>query len=328
MLDPRPRALALLVAALALVSADAASAPPQKPGSAKAGAKGGPPKKGEKGGKKRRRAGSVGGREKDHHTPSLGILSTKITCPDGMVAVAGRFCIDRFEATLVEPETHEPLSPYYPPSPGLLKWSVEHWTKEREGEAEGSLARDMPLPVVPDFQAVGKAFKMKAMSWPSSVPSGYATGEHAEAACKNAGKRLCSEAEWVTACRGEKQTTFPYGDKYREGQCNVFREDHPAHILHGSFSVGLSDPRLNQIDLEGAPLLRTTGKTESCKSVWGDDAVYDMVGNLDEWVADAEGTFVGGFYARATRNGCDSRVTAHPISYFDYSTGVRCCADP
>ena len=169
---------------------------------------------------------------------------------------------------------------------------------------------------------------MKAMSWPSAVPSGYMTGEHAEIACKNAGKRLCTEPEWVTACRGEKQTRFPYGERYVEGRCNVFREDHPAHILHGSFSIGLSDPRLNVLDLDGAPLLRTTGKTGSCASVWGDDAVYDMVGNLDEWIADEQGAFVGGFYARATRKGCDARVTNHPRSYFDYSTGVRCCADP
>ena len=66
----------------------------------------------------------------------------------------------------------------------------------------------------------------------------------------------------------------------------------------------------------------------TCASKWGDDAVFDMVGNLDEWTDDPRGTFVGGFYARATRAGCDARVSSHGASYFDYSTGVRCCGDP
>ena len=33
------------------------------------------------------------------------------------------------------------------------------------------------------------------------------------------------------------------------------------------------------------------------------------------------------FYARGTTTGCEALVTAHPESYLDYSTGVRCCAD-
>ena len=50
-----------------------------------------------------------------------------------------------------------------------------------------------------------------------------------------------------------------------------------------------------------------------------------MVGNLDEWVDEPGGAFLGGFYSRATQNGCEARVTEHPPEYFDYSTGARCC---
>jgi hypothetical protein len=53
-----------------------------------------------------------------------------------------------------------------------------------------------------------------------------------------------------------------------------------------------------------------------------------MVGNLDEWVEDPKGMFVGGFYSRAKRDGCQSVVRNHPTYYFDYSLGVRCCEDP
>jgi hypothetical protein len=280
----------------------------------------------DKGGKKKRKRGSIPGTGQDHHHPSLPLLKKAIRCPDDMVAVAGRVCVDRFESTLVEPTHDEPLSPFYPPTARLVSWSFDKWTKEREIEPEGTPARDMPLPAFPEIEK--EPFSMKAMSWPGSTPSGYVSGSLAKQACASAGKRLCSEAEWVTACRGEKQTQFPYGNTYRQDACNVFREDHPAAILHGDASSGHSDPRLNLVTVEGKTLLRETGQTSSCASRWGDDAIFDMVGNLDEWVDDAEGTFLGGFYARATRSGCDARVRTHPVEYFDYSTGVRCCRDP
>jgi hypothetical protein len=73
------------------------------------------------------------------------------------------------------------------------------------------------------------------------------------------------------------------------------------------------------------PLLRLTGATESCKSVWQGSAVFDMVGNLDEWIDDPTGSFVGGFYARSTREGCESKISSHSGEYYDYSLGTRCC---
>jgi formylglycine-generating enzyme required for sulfatase activity len=133
--------------------------------------------------------------------------------------------------------------------------------------------------------------------------------------------------EWRTACRGEADRPFPYGDKYSPGKCNIFREAHPAAVLHGNASIGHSDPRLNMVRSENKPLLRMTGDTRTCVSEWEGDAIYDMVGNMDEWIDDPEGTFVGGFYARSKKDGCDSVVKAHPFDYFDYSTGVRCCKD-
>ena len=283
------------------------------------------PAKGGKG-KKRRKRGSIGLNEPIKRVASLSILPTVIRCPDEMVAVAGRFCIDRYEATLVEVKTHEPLSPHYPPSQKLALWSLDRWTIAHDEAPEDSLARMMALPPLPDFER--EPFVMKAMSWPGNLPAGYVSGELAAGACREAGKRLCQETEWVTACRGQQQTDFPYGARYRQEGCNVFREDHPASILHGNASTNHTDPRLNLIDADGRPLLRVTGGTPSCASQWGDDAVFDMVGNVDEWVDDPGGTFAGGFYSRATRSGCDARVRTHPYSYFDYSTGVRCCKNP
>jgi formylglycine-generating enzyme len=266
------------------------------------------------------------------HTPppppraSLPILEAAIRCPADMVAVAGRVCVDRYEASLVSRDTGADLSPYYPPSPALAASLFTIWSGAREAAPSGTLARILPIPALPEGAAA--SFLARAIAEAGRVPSGYTSGAHAAEACRGAGKRLCSEVEWVTACRGEAQTPFPYGAVYRQDACNVFREEHPAHVLHGTFSANHLDPRLNQIEVGGRPLLRKTGDTPSCASRWGDDAIFDMVGNLDEWIDDPGGTFVGGFYARATRRGCDARIAGHPIDYLDYSTGVRCCKDP
>ncbi len=324
-------------------------------------------------------------------------------CPPEMVNVAGKFCIDRWEASVVDADSGRPLSPYYPPNPRLANMMHRRWQaavkKEvsqaralmleagvipprglgswdadpaawidydasshaagdagavdagNAGDAEaappplvpgpeaphgwtllgddGDAARPRAVilvPILPPWQSDG-SFRPKAVSRPNVRPQGYMPGFVVDTACRAAGKRPCREAEWVYACKGEHQTKHPYGKHYRQGRCNVFRDHHPGKILHDNWSVGLSDPRLNMLGDEKGPLLRNTGTTLRCVSVWGDDGIVDMVGNVDEWVDDPAGVFVGGFFSRNTRSGCEARVGAHPTVYFDYSTGFRCCAD-
>jgi hypothetical protein len=249
------------------------------------------------------------------------------TCPAEMVRV-GSYCVDRWEISLVEATSRQPLSPYYPPHPKLLARVHAVWQVERTtlGDEE---ARAMPLPIVPSWQRGD--FRIAAVSAAGVVPQGYLTYHLAKRACEAAGKRLCSEAEWTTACRGSAGLKYPYGPHYVAGRCNIHRPIHPAHVLHGSSAVGHTDPRLNLV-MEAAgetldPLLRPTGTTTGCKSVWGDDAIDDMVGNLDEWIEDPNGTFLGGFYARVSTKGCEAKIAGHSAVYYDYSTGARCCKD-
>ncbi|WP_437580899.1 hypothetical protein [Sorangium sp. So ce887] len=246
-------------------------------------------------------------------------------CPPEMVRVERRFCVDRYEAVLLDRETGLEISAFYPPSRQAASSVERAWSKMRLqlGDAE---ARRMELPLLPGWQKQ-REFEPRAVSRRGVLPQGYTSGAQAELACRNAGKRLCALEEWRTACRGERDEQFPYGPTYADGQCNVFREGHPAAVLHRDVTLGHSDPRLNLVRVGGAPLLRRTGETATCASAWEGDAIADMVGNLDEWIDDPEGTFVGGFYARATREGCMSRVVSHEVTHFDYSTGVRCCAD-
>jgi hypothetical protein len=249
------------------------------------------------------------------------------TCPREMVRVAHRFCIDRYEDEVVDQDSGRPLSPYYPPDHKLAAFIEKLWGRERftMGDPE---AQAIPLPLLPAWEK-SSAFVPKAVSLKNVVPQGYTSGVLAAEACKNAGKRLCTIDEWRSACRGERDKPFPYGDgdRYVAGKCNIFREAHPAMVLHDNPSIGHTDPRLNEVRWKNRPLLRKTGETSECYSVWGDDGVADMVGNIDEWIDDPEGTFLGGFYSRSKKDGCDSTVSTHAFEYYDYSTGIRCCRD-
>jgi sulfatase modifying factor 1 len=182
----------------------------------------------------------------------------------------------------------------------------------------------------PPFEPVTN-LKVKAVSRAGVVPQGYISKNEAEAACRAAKKRLCTGDEWQLACRGRKPTTFPYGDERKDGYCNDSGKA-PVMALHPELGEGayashqaLNDPRINRSPNTVAP----TGQFSKCKNGFG---VYDMVGNLHEWTADvsgSRGTFRGGYYQDTHLNGdgCKYKTVAHDVSYHDYSTGFRCCAD-
>jgi sulfatase modifying factor 1 len=247
-------------------------------------------------------------------------------CPADMVLVRN-FCIDRWEMSTVDKLTSKPLSPYYPPSTRELAAVFDYWTLERRGFGDAA-ARDLPLPELPEWQREN-AFSPRAVSRGGVVPQAYVSYPVAKRACEAAGKRLCTEREWVKACGGERGFKYPYGERYQALVCNVHRPYHPAFVLHGNSSLGHRDPRLNLLfESERNPLLRPTGATPKCASPWNGDAVYDMVGNIDEWVeGEKSPAFVGGFYARSTTKGCEAIVDSHAAIYYDYSTGARCCRD-
>lgn len=158
------------------------------------------------------------------------------------------------------------------------------------------------------------------------VPQGYISQTVASAACAAAGKRLCSLTEWMRACQGPSGTTWPYGNTYDPGACNDTRATHPVVELFGAATdwstTQMNDPRINQLP----DSLDPSGANPGCVSAEG---VYDLHGNLHEWIDDPAGTFKGGFYVDAVLNGpgCTYRTTAHEVSYHDYSTGFRCCRD-
>ncbi len=211
-------------------------------------------------------------------------------CPPEMARIAAG-CIDRWEAAL---EELAPDGVWEPASP---------------------------------FQTIAGR-TVRAVAAAGLVPQGYVGGDEAEDACLAAGKRLCTSEEWLAACRGPELRTFPYGANHVDGACNdVYAGGHPVVDLFGT-SEGvwdaehMNDPRINQ----QAGTVAASGRFAECVTPEG---VFDLHGNLHEWVADVAGTFRGGFFADAALNGagCLYATTAHDRTYHDYSTGLRCCRD-
>jgi sulfatase modifying factor 1 len=215
-------------------------------------------------------------------------------CPAEMALVASRFCVDKYEGSIVEKladGTTRPHSPYQTPTP-----------------VDGTV--------------------YVARSLAGVVPQGYISAAQAQGACKAAGKRLCQSVEWRAACGGSDGYAFPYGPTRTAGKCHdtgatPMLTYHADTMKRGWGREELNDPRNNQ--LEGG--LAKTGAFPDCVNDLG---AYDMVGNLHEWTADPNGTFQGGYWLDTAQHGdgCAYRTIAHGFEYHDYSTGFRCCADP
>jgi formylglycine-generating enzyme required for sulfatase activity len=213
-------------------------------------------------------------------------------CPPDMVLVAGRVCVDRWEASLVEV---------------LSDGSTRDWSP---------------------FYNPGTR-RVRAVSRGGVVPQAYISGQESQRACAEAGKRLCRRDEWLAACQGPARRTYPYGNTFIAGACNVGRRPHPLVSFYGrSDSSIFTFENMNNPGINQQPnSLARTGQFDRCVS---QDGLFDLYGNLHEWIAEADGTFKGGFYADTDTNGpgCLYTTTAHTFSYRDYSTGFRCCADP
>jgi len=116
-----------------------------------------------------------------------------------------------------------------------------------------------------------------------------------------------------------------YGDEREVGRCNDNGKN-PVMTYYGPRydATTMNKPALNQM----AGTLAKTGEHKGCSNGYG---VYDMVGNLHEWVSDPNGSFYGGYYQDVDTighgAGCGYKTTAHEARYHDYSTGFRCCAD-
>lgn len=122
------------------------------------------------------------------------------------------------------------------------------------------------------------------------VPQSNISYNESQKACKTQGKRLCSVEEWQWACSGVEGYIYPYGHRLEKLYCNR----------------------------DGIKNIEPSGSRHKCYGKFG---VYDMVGNIFEWVTDSEGKpmLMGGPYSKCQTVSPGMNGAAKP------QIGFRCC---
>ncbi len=157
----------------------------------------------------------------------------------------------------------------------------------------------------------------KAVSARHQVPALRTTWKEAKAACEAAGRRMCTEEEWVSACQNARAkddngngeladdmiegTAYPYGDYHDAGRCWDGKED----------------------ETKFRPVY--TGESPGCATPTG---LYDMTGNAEEWVGETpeKAVLLGGSYDTSDDHAtCYRRNDTFGAGYASHRTGFRCC---
>jgi formylglycine-generating enzyme required for sulfatase activity len=106
---------------------------------------------------------------------------------------------------------------------------------------EAGRARSSSEPYQPDDEVLigGEVFidRYEYPNRPGANPLVSVDHGEAEALCDQAGKRLCSVAEWERACGGEARLPYPYGERYEPEWCDVL---HATPSPSGSFPACVS----------------------------------------------------------------------------------------
>ncbi len=144
--------------------------------------------------------------------------------------------------------------------------------------------------------------------------TGYAAAENA---CDAAGKRLCTAAEWLSACVGPDKTTYCYGNTYDPVACNGI----DAHCDDPEPGCGAADRAQGIVHFR----LEPTGAFPLCTNDYG---VYDINGNLWEFVQSP----ASALHVRGGAYNCGDSAYLHRCAYVSPAgmrteVGFRCCSD-
>jgi formylglycine-generating enzyme required for sulfatase activity len=205
-----------------------------------------------------------------------------------MVSIEGRFCIDRYEASLVEvlPNGEQrPFSPFATP----------------------------------------REERVRAVSEPNVYPQGYISERRAANACLASGKRLCKAPEWQQACRGPENKHWGYADEREVGRCNDNGKNPVMSLFGPRYDAStMNREELNQV----SGTLTKTGERDGCSNGYGvHDMVGNLHEWVDDRRGTFYGGYYQDVSSIGHGSGCSYVTTAHEARYHDYSTGFRCCAD-
>lgn len=146
-------------------------------------------------------------------------------------------------------------------------------------------------------------------------PESFVTFYDAEKRCADQGKRLCTDIEWQSACRGPDNNPYSTGYERPSNSCNIdttleWRD--PAKFTHEELREAFHE----------------SGSHPQCKTETG---IFDLTGNFDEWVRSTTNTkytsvlFSG--HPFAVRNRCTTKTTSHSEGSSYYDISYRCCKD-
>jgi formylglycine-generating enzyme len=233
-------------------------------------------------------------------------------CPDDMLYVETSFCpdVDRRCLTVEhEPINHLDICHAFAQAPGAQRCRGQ----------ERSMAFCIDRYEYPDREG---AHPVWMLDW-----------YQAQATCESKGKRLCWSSEWTAACEGPEHTPFPYGYERDHATCNMdnvylepMRPGPRAQFFFYSKDSDVAFKELSRLD-ESVP----SGSMASCRSGFG---VFDMTGNVDEWVVSDEpprekskwAGLKGGAWGHV-RSQCRPMTYSHEPEFTYYFVGFRCCRD-
>lgn len=144
--------------------------------------------------------------------------------------------------------------------------------------------------------------------------------------CKSQNKRMGTDQEWTLMAEGNEHTPYPHAWERKEDWCSWDK----AYIIpneHALYQNGqIRDNEILRLDKSDP-----SGNHPNCYTQWGNNRVYDMQGNADEWTINISlggkpyiGLLKGGYWSRGIRNRARPATEAHGPGFNGYEVGGRC----
>ncbi|MEL6341630.1 MAG: thioredoxin domain-containing protein [Myxococcota bacterium] len=164
-----------------------------------------------------------------------------------------------------------------------------------------------------------------AKSGKHEIPATQMSWFAARDACEAAGRRMCTEEEWIAACQNaapvDDDNDGEFADDMVEGTTYPYDDFHSRNRCWDGHSRGtMCGPKQDEAC---RPVY--TGEMPGCISA---DGVYDMTGNVEEWVGATPETAVllgGAFDTSKDHARCFRRNDVYGPGYSNVRTGFRCC---
>jgi sulfatase modifying factor 1 len=174
-------------------------------------------------------------------------------------------------------------------------------------------------------------FCMDRYEWPNKqgeLPRTLVSWPEARTFCEGIGKRLCTEAEFNFACEGETMKPHVYGHERDPTACNFDRPYIERTFAYSRWDECMADPPC-KAEYDRLDQRVPAGSMPRCVS---DHGVYDLNGNVNEWVfrtdqrSPKRSGLKGGWWG-PVRDRCRPMTTFHLEGDYGYEAGFRCCKD-